>query len=138
MFSQIESIIVTYSKVAPIELFSLVGGFLEDVISPIPSPLIMTTAGSLAFAQSKPFIYLVLLSLLAGVGKTAGAIILYYVSEKFEDVFVGKFGKYLGITKEDLVIIGNYFNNTWKDDLLLIILRTIPVFPALPISFACG
>ena len=36
------------ATILPIPLFTVVAAFVEEVIAPVPSPLVMTLAGSLA------------------------------------------------------------------------------------------
>lgn len=138
MLAKIETIILYFSDKVPLEIFALVGGFIEEIVSPIPSPIIMTTVGTIASYRGDGIYYLIWLSILASVGKTIGCVIFYVITDKLEDVFVTKYGKYFGLKQENLEILGKYFDNTWKDDLILIVLRTIPFFPSLPVSVICG
>lgn len=126
------------SLLVPVEFFVLLGGFLEEIIAPIPSPLIMTLAGSLLYMQQKGMPALIFISLLAAIGKTFGSWLLYIASDKAEDLIMEKFGKWLGVTHKDIESIGKHFDNTWKDDLLLIILRAFPLIPGAPVAVVCG
>jgi len=47
MFSQLLTWIEGLSVLVPLELFVLIGSIIEELFSPIPSPLITTTAGFL-------------------------------------------------------------------------------------------
>ncbi|OGM24943.1 hypothetical protein A2627_03180 [Candidatus Woesebacteria bacterium RIFCSPHIGHO2_01_FULL_39_28] len=49
--NQIISHIKTLANTTPLDLFVFVGPILEEIIAPIPSPLVMTTAGTLAHSQ---------------------------------------------------------------------------------------
>ena len=60
----------------PVELFVLIGSFVEEVVAPIPSPLVTTITGSLAYSQGYIPVALCLLGLLAAVGKTIGSVII--------------------------------------------------------------
>ncbi len=122
----------------PIELFSLCGGFIEEVIAPIPSPLVMATVGSAAFAQSKGLGFLLWLAIVGSAGKTLGAWIIYFVSDKFEDALTGKFGRYLGVSHQEVEGVGKHFKGGWRDDLILFFLRAIPIVPSSPVSIVCG
>ena len=57
MTSLIAPIITYLEKLAqyvPLEVFTVVGTFLEEVIAPIPSPFVLTTAGTITKAQNNP------------------------------------------------------------------------------------
>lgn len=122
----------------PLEVFSFWGGFIEEVIAPIPSPIIMATAGSAAFAQSKGMGTLVWLSALGAVGKTLGAWIIYFVADKLEDLFVGKFGRFFGVSHKEIEAVGQRFKGGWRDALILFLLRALPVVPSSPVSVVGG
>lgn len=122
----------------PLEIFTIIGSFLEEVIAPIPSPFVLTTAGSITRAQDKALIYILMVALLASISKTFGAWFLYIITDKLEDVFIPKFGKFFGIEHENIEKIGKYFNGTKRDWLVLFALRSIPIMPSSPISITCG
>lgn len=126
------------SERIPIGPFVLIGGFIEEIVAPIPSPLLMTVVGSMVQVQGTGVIMLVSASVLAAIGKTVGSWLIYVVSDKAEDVVMRKFGKWLGVTHKDIESIGKYFDKSWKDDLLLIILRAFPLIPGAPVAVVCG
>jgi len=126
------------STQVPLSIYTSIGGLFEEIVAPIPSPLIMTTAGSIAQEQGRVALYIVLISAFAAVGKTVGALIIYYFADKAEDVVLTKFGKFLGITHKEVESFGKKFNNSWHDDVLLIFLRAVPIFPGAPVAAVCG
>lgn len=138
LFKGIEIWLIALAGKIPIGLFAFFGSIIEEIVAPIPSPLVMTTVGSIAFVQHKPLVFLLLMALIATVGKTIGCLFFYFVSDKVEDIIIPRFGKFIGVTHKDIEGIGKHFNGTWKDDVILIILRAIPVMPSTPISLACG
>jgi len=77
--------------------------FLENIIPPIPSELIMPLGGFFVFQQKLNFYILILWGL---IGTIAGSLPWYYlgksVNEKKLTKFLDKRGKYLGITSKDL------------------------------------
>ncbi|MDP2837797.1 MAG: VTT domain-containing protein [Candidatus Moranbacteria bacterium] len=131
---------VKYSALnMPLPLFVFVGSFLEEVISPIPSALIMGIAGSLALTQGDTLWYLLFLAVVGNAGKTLGAWCYYVLGDKAEDFFMPKATKWLGITHRDLENIGKRFvGHHWKDGGVLFILRLLPPFPTTPVSLAAG
>lgn len=138
IFSQFEQVLIDYADKVPLELFVLVGTFIEEVIAPIPSPLLTTTAGSIAAIQGKPMTYLLVLSVIGATGKLFGAWLLYIFADKAEDIVLGKFGKFVGVSHADVEKVGKYLNGGIRDDLILIVLRAIPIIPSSVISIGSG
>ena len=126
------------SDVLPLPWFTFLGSFIEEIIAPIPSPLVMTLAGSIAATQSHKWAFLGLLAMVGAVGKTIASYILYYLADKGEDIVLTKFGKFLGVTHKQVESIGSRMNKGWKDDLFLLLLRAAPIVPSAPISIICG
>ena len=137
-FTGLEQTLVAYASKVPLELFTLVGTFVEEVIAPIPSPLMMTTVGSLAALQGKAFSYLLILSVIGAVGKVFGAWILYYFADKAEDIVLGRFGKFLGVSHADVERVGKHLNGGYRDDIILIVLRALPIIPSSVVSVGSG
>ena len=98
----------------------------------------MTLAGSIAATQGHPFLYLVVLSVIAAAGKTLGAILLYLLSDKVEDLVLSKVGRYVGISHDEVEAFGKRFRGTWRDYLTLFIIRATPIIPSAPISLISG
>ncbi len=122
----------------PLPLFAFLGAFIEEIIAPIPSPLVMALMGSLAAAQDTTLIYLILLILIGAAGKTIGGLIIYLIADKGEDFITKKFGSFLGISTQDIESIGKRLNGGWKDDMILFLLYASPFVPSAPISIVCG
>lgn len=141
MNNLIQIIITFLEKLAqqvPLEVFTIVGTFLEEFVAPIPSPFVLATAGSITKAQNNPLIYIVFIAFLGSIGKTFGGWLLYIVTDKMEDLFTSKFGKYVGISKGDVEKIGKYFNGSKRDWLVLFIIRSLPPAPSSPVSITAG
>jgi membrane protein DedA with SNARE-associated domain len=138
LFKNLEVWLIALAGKIPIALFAFLGSIIEEIVAPIPSPLVMTTVGSIAFVQHKPLVFLLLMALVSTIGKTIGCLFFYFISDKFEDIIMPRFGKFIGLSHKDVEGIGKHFNGTWKDDVILIILRAIPIMPSTPISLACG
>lgn len=134
----LEEALKSWAQKTPVEIFACAGAFVEEVVAPIPSPLVMATAGSIAFAQGKGVVFLVWLAVLGAVGKLAGAGVVYWGSAALEHVVIGRFGKFLGVTHKDVENLRNFFRGGWRDHLLLFVLRAAPVMPSTPVSVACG
>ena len=85
--------------------------FLENIIPPIPSEIIMPLGGFFVYQQKLDFYILVFWGLL---GTIAGSLPWYYlgklVNEKRLSNFLDKKGKYLGITSDDLAKSKRWFD----------------------------
>jgi membrane protein DedA with SNARE-associated domain len=126
------------SEVVSLPWFVLIGSFAEEMISPIPSLLVMGTAGTIAFARGLSVWHLLGLSFIGNIGKTMGAYIYYVIGDKLEDLVVPRYGKYFGVTHKQIEEIGKKFTGTWKDAALLFLLRITPFFPTTTVSVVCG
>lgn len=126
------------SGIMPLPIFTFFGAFVEEVLAPIPSPLVMTLAGSMAASLGRTWTYLLWLALVGAIGKTIGSYIIYVISDKGEDFVLNKFGKYLGVSHKEVEIIGKHLNKGWRDEFVLILLRAVPIMPTAPVSIVCG
>lgn len=139
LFSNLEHLVKYAALHMPLEGFVFVGSFLEEVISPIPSALIMGVAGSVALMRHEPIWFLLLLAAIGNIGKVLGAWVYYFLGDKLEDLFMPKATKWFGIKHEDLEGIGKRFvGHHWKDGGVLFLLRLLPPFPTTPVSLVAG
>lgn len=138
-FKVIEQFIREIAFQVPLPWFVFFGSFFEEVVSPIPSALIMGTAGSLALLHGEPLWYLVFLAAFGNIGKTFGAWFYYFLGDKLEDLLIGRLGRFFGVTHKEIENIGRRFQgHHWKDGGLLFLLRLIPFVPTTPVSIAAG
>jgi membrane protein DedA with SNARE-associated domain len=138
IFAIAEQSLLSFAHQVPLEVFALAGSFVEELVAPIPSPIVMATAGSLAKAQNQGLIFLVWIALISSLSKTATGWIFYFFADKMEDFVSRRFGRWLGFSHKEVESIGKYFDGTRKDDLALILLRAFPLMPSPPVSVACG
>lgn len=123
----------------PLEVFVFVGSFLEEIIGPIPSTLVMTTAGALARFDGKTLLYVFWLAVIGNLGKTLATYVFYFLGDKLEDVTIKKFGRFLKLRHEDVENIGMRFGKShWQDGGVLFLVRLMPFFPTTIVSIACG
>lgn len=122
----------------PLELYIFLAAFFEEVIPPVPSGFFYITAGSMAVTQEKTWIYLSFLAAVGAIGKTIGSYIIYYVSDKLEDVIVPRFGKFIGVSHADVESFGKRFHKGHRDDIIMFILRVMPVVPSTLVSVGSG
>ncbi|MGI5825980.1 MAG: DedA family protein [Patescibacteria group bacterium] len=138
IFVTLEQLLVSWAHVVPLEVFAFIGSVVEEIVAPIPSPLVMATAGTIAKAQDRTWLYLGLIALISAVSKTLGCLFFYFFADKAEDLVSRRLGRFLGFSHKDVENIGKHFNGTRKDDLVLILLRAFPIMPSTPISVVCG
>jgi membrane protein DedA with SNARE-associated domain len=138
MLAQIEQSLLGLANSLPVEIFTVVGAFIEEIIAPIPSPLIMMTAGLVAAEQGYTVLNLLFLALIGAIAKTIASVILYFIVDKFEDVFMRKFGKFIGLTTDFSENIGKKLNKGKLDYLTFFLLRATPVIPSAPVSVLAG
>lgn len=134
----VHSVIQTSLQHLPLDLFCAGGGLIEEVVVALPSPLVMGSAGSAAFAQNREIFYLLWLAFLGAAGKTLGAWGIYTLSHRLEGAAMNKFGKVFGVSHEQVGKVGGYFTRSWKDLGIIFLLRILPVIPSTVLSFACG
>ncbi len=138
MFDSVTQSLLTWAQNVPLEIFAFVASFIEEVLAPIPSPVVMTVTGSIAAAQQEPMWYLLILSLIAAAGKTVGAVLVYYIASKAEDVLIPRFGRFIGVTHEEVENLGKRLNGGWKDLWVLLFLRALPIMSSMVVSVCCG
>lgn len=129
--------LIEYLKVLPLEWFVLVGSFIEELISPIPSFLILMPAGAGMAAQGIPAWYIAVLALFGGFGRVLGALILYWLSGKLYSAAYARKTERFGIKRRTVEQFGKKLRGrrTW---LALFSMWAIPIFPGAPISLASG
>jgi membrane protein DedA with SNARE-associated domain len=138
MFANLEQIVISLAEHMPLEVFSPVVSFLEEVIPPIPSPSVMFATGSMAFVQGYLFPGLLILTLLGAIGKTLGASVAYFVADKVEDILAGGINKFLGITHKQIESFGARLGKGSRDYIILTVLRALPIVPSSLLSVGCG
>lgn len=126
------------AQAVPLPLFTILGSFIEEVIAPIPSPLIMTLSGSIAASQKQALTIILYLALIGALAKTVGAWIVYFIADKLEDVIIDRFGKILGVSHDDTEGFGQYLNKGRRDYVVIFLLRALPVIPTAPVSVVSG
>lgn len=129
-----------WAEILPLPVFVFIGALLEEILAPIPSPLVMTLAGSVAEASGLALVLLPILALIGAVGKTIGAYGIYWLANKFEHILTGRFGKFIGVSHKQVLNLNKRLekggrNREW---LVIFTLRALPIMPTAPVSFAAG
>ncbi len=134
----LELFVMGLAHTLPLEVFVILGSFLEEVVAPIPSPSIMVIAGSFGAVQGYTYISLGVLVLLASIGKTLGGLVMYYIAHTVKEAAIPRFGKYIGLTNEDIERFGNRFTGSAHDYAVYIFFRSVPIIPSILLSFGSG
>ncbi len=104
--------------------------FLDSTVLPVPNEAVMPFAGYLVFSGRFDFLTVIVVSIVGGVlGALTSYAIGYYGTEKF----VARFGKYIGMTMNDVEKTKVFFQK--YGDRTILISRFIPVvrqFSSLP------
>lgn len=138
LFSPIIDYLHVLSESVPLPIFVTLGAAIEEIIAPIPSPLVMTIGGSLAASASKHWLYLIYLAFIGAIAKTMASYLVYLVSDKAEDLILTKFGRYLGVSHKEVEKFGSQLSGGWQDHAVLFSLRAIPIIPTAPVSIISG
>lgn len=138
MFQYLEEFVLSLATAMPLPVFAAVSSAIEEVVAPIPSGPVMLVMGSLAQIQGYTLWMLLGLSIAATIGKLVGALVVYAIADKTEDLLSGRFAKFFGVTHAQIESFGARLGNGWKDYLLLTLLRTLPFVPSIVVSFGAG
>jgi membrane protein DedA with SNARE-associated domain len=138
MFTYLETMLISLVHTLPLEAFVFIASFVEEVIAPIPSPTVMLVAGSVAQIQERALYALIPLILIGAVGKTIGALVVYAISDKAENLVMNKFGRFFGVTHDDVAVLQNKLGRGARDYVLLTVLRALPIMPSVLLSVGSG
>lgn len=120
------------------EIFAPLASFVEEVVAPIPSPAVMIVTGTLAQLQGRGLSGLIILVALAAVGKLLGALVIYFIVDKAEDLLMGKFAKFFGVSHKEIEAFGQKLGGGPRDYFFLTLLRALPIVPSSIVSIGCG
>jgi len=122
-----------------------VGVFFVSVINEITGifPLAIVLSGQMAFLDGTiNFEYLIKLYVFVvlpvALGSTLGTLPIYSISYFSGYKALDHFGKYLNIEWSDVSKFSSKFKNNWHDEIIFLIFRSIPFFPALPVNIVAG
>ena len=138
IFAPIIEYLHTLSETLPSPIFVSAGAAIEEIVAPIPSPLVMTLGGSLSASLDKGALYLVYLALIGALAKTLASYLVYFISDRAEDLVLNKFGRFLGVSHKEVERMGSQLSGGIKDDLVMLALRAIPIIPTAPVSIISG
>lgn len=138
MFATLEVSLSALAYVVPLPLFALIASCVEEIIAPIPSPFVMLLSGSLASVQGYTLLGLLLLALMGALGKTIGALFVYGIIRKAGETAIPRFGRFFGITPEDIIRLNSKLGHGARDYMIMILLRAFPFIPSVIVSVGGG
>lgn len=138
MFSALDTATLSLAQQLSLEWFVVVASFIEEVIAPVPALAVLMTTGSLAAIQGRTVPELLPLILLATIGKSVGAVIVYYLAERVGGLMVSKFGKFFEITPADIESFSSKITGGPRDYLILTLIRAAPIIPSSVVSIGSG
>lgn len=120
----------------------LAGTFLEEIIIPLPSSLIMMGGGFLLIhaesvwaALGQIIFYFIPIGL---IGVMTGSLFWYGLSYRLEELVIKRLGKYIGVSWDEVKGIERFFKNKAADEWILFCLRAIPIFPGVVTAILMG
>lgn len=117
--------------------------FAQEIIPPIPSTILAITLGFALFAGSS-FSLATLLSIVISIGipialgLTVGAVIVYGVFYWGGRPLLERYGRYIGVSWDDVETVRKRFHDTNKDELLLFVARAFPLVPSVALNVFAG
>lgn len=121
----------------------LMASLLEEVIAPIPSAIVVLFGGFLLIPDDVTFWQAALqvswkVMLPASVGMAVGSLFPYYIAKIGEKVAVDRFGVLLQVDWAMVEKAQAYFEKKKSDELVLFIVRAVPLVPSVVIAVFCG
>ncbi len=119
------------------------GSIIEEIIAPIPSTLIImgTSFIMLKGAVISPesvFNLFIKIVIPASLGVTIGSLFVYAITYYLGKPFLERWGKYLGVSWGDIEKAEDKFEKSRSDEILLFVVRAVPILPSVAISAFCG
>jgi membrane protein DedA with SNARE-associated domain len=124
------------------QLSVFIGVMIEQIIVPIPSPMIIMGAGAILISPglsiSNAFIQILWIIVLPGtVASTLGSYIGYLISFYGGKALVVRFQRFLGVDWKKIENLERRFRGK-KEALMIFLSRAIPVFPISLVSIFAG
>ena len=123
-------------------LAMFLGGLIEQIIVPIPSPIISLAGGAFLVKANQFFSILkdifLNVSLPYSVGATIGTSLVFLLTFYLGKAFVDKFGNYFGLTWNLIEKLRTDFQKGIKDELFIVVSSSIPVVPVSLVTAFCG
>ncbi len=138
VITQLEAIIREYGAVGV-----LLAALLEEIIAPIPSSLVAMFAGFFLVPAEYTWARAIGTSFLEvaipmSVGITIGSLIFYAIAYYGGKPIIIRYGKWFGLSWALIEKTEKKFIKGYKDEIILLSLRSLPFVPSVAISAFCG
>ncbi len=125
------------------QLSVFIGVMIEQIIVPIPSPMIIMGAGAILISPGlsipKAFIQILWIIVLPGtIASTLGSYIGYFISFYGGKALVVRFQRFLGVDWNQIENLGETISVERKKPWSIFLSRAIPVFPISLVSIFAG
>ncbi|MBI2278983.1 MAG: VTT domain-containing protein [Candidatus Brennerbacteria bacterium] len=134
--------------IAPlVEQYGVLGVFflslIEEIVAPVPSSLALMAAGFFLIPQGENFAAIALPAFLkvilpASAGLTLGSLFVYSVAFLGGKSAIVRWGKIFGLTWGKLEQAEARFTRGGADEVIIFVLRAVPITPNFLISAVCG
>ncbi len=130
-----------------IEQYGVWGVFLatllEEIIAPIPSPLVPLTAGFFLLSESDSVVAIIgqtvfIIALPIAFGVVIGSLVVYGLGYWGGKPMIEKTKRWLGLDWRDIEKMEQKIIHGRGDEITLLFLRALPVVPGVAISGFCG
>ena len=139
MSASLETALIGLIHQLPLELFVFIASFIEEVIAPIPSAAVLVISGSFAAVQERSTTDLIPLVFIAALGKSIGAIIVYFLADKLSRLFFSRAGgKFFSVSNEAIAELSHKIIGGPRDYLILALCRALPILPSSVVSIGSG
>ena len=129
-----------------IQHYGALGVFLasvtEEMIAPIPSTLVVFTAGLILAhgLHGKAVLLTLLLKVIlpASAGMSLGSLFPYFIARAGEKIAIERFGKYVGIDASTIDKVKAWSSKTASDEFIIFGTRAVPGIPTMAVSILAG
>ena len=115
--------------------------FANELIAVVPYAIILsgqlfflTDALSLALLAK----LLVFVALPVGLGSALGSLLMYFLTYFGGKPAVDKLQRYIRFSWEDVEKVNSRFTGVWYDEVIFLMLRSVPFVPSFPLTLAAG
>jgi len=117
---------------------AFIGSFLEEIVSPLPSFMVLVPVGVAADVQGYGALQLAIIALCAGLGRVPAAFILYMVAHYSGDTFLRNH-TFFGVTRKDVEKFSARLQQSGRRNWwVLLSINALPMVPTAVLSLACG
>jgi membrane protein DedA with SNARE-associated domain len=124
-------------------LAMFIGGVVEQIIVPIPSPIITMAGGAFLIEHGLPIFETVWrifshVTLPYAIGATIGTSLVYFIAYFGGKPIMDRFGKFIGLSWNLIEKVKTDFQKTIRDEIFILVACSIPIVPVSLITGFCG